>query len=62
MAVQIFGSTAIVTGIRIVTGRTHGAPFERHYRFTDTWVPRSGSWQMVAGQVPTIVSFLDAGW
>jgi S-formylglutathione hydrolase FrmB len=24
--------------------------------------PGNHSWQMVAGQVPTIVAFLDAGW
>ena len=56
MQVHRFGSTAIVTGWLVVSGRGLTGPFHRRYRFTDTRVRRSGSWQIVAAQdylVPT---------
>jgi hypothetical protein len=31
-------------------GRSGGKPFERRYRFTDTWLQRSGRWQIIAAQ------------
>ena len=48
MQVHIFGNVAVVTGWLTVKGHTRGVPFEHRYRFTDTWMPRSGSWQIVA--------------
>ncbi len=48
MEVHIFGSTAVVTGWLTVKGRTKDGPYEHRYRFTDVWMPRSGSWQIVA--------------
>jgi ketosteroid isomerase-like protein len=48
MEVHPFGNTAIVTGWLVVTGSAKDGPFERRYRFTDVWMPRSGSWQIVA--------------
>ncbi len=48
MRVHRFGSTAVVTGWLIVCGRGAGGPFDRRYRFTDTWVRRGGRWQIVA--------------
>ena len=48
MQVHPFGSTAVVTGWLIVRGRGAGGPFDRRYRFTDTWLRRGGRWQIVA--------------
>ena len=48
LEVHQFGNTGVVTGWRIISGRTRDAGFERRYRFTDTWMPRSGTWQMIA--------------
>ena len=50
MEVHVFNNTAVVTGWLIVKGHGKDGPFERRYRFTDTWMPRSGSWQIVAAQ------------
>jgi ketosteroid isomerase-like protein len=50
MKVHDFGNTAVVTGILIVKGRGTSGPFDRHYRFTDTWQKRNGRWQIVAAQ------------
>jgi len=48
MRVYRFGPTAAVTGWLIVRGRGADGPFDRRYRFTDTWVRRGGRWQIVA--------------
>jgi ketosteroid isomerase-like protein len=48
MRVHRFGTTAVVTGWLVVRGHGPGGPFDRRYRFTDTWVRRNGSWQIVA--------------
>jgi hypothetical protein len=53
--VHVFGNTGIVTGWRIISGRTKDGGFERRFRFTDSWMPRSGSWQMIAAH-----DFLEA--
>ena len=44
--------------VAVVIGTTHekgtgkdGKPFDRAFRFTDTWVQRSGQWQCVASHV-----------
>lgn len=51
MQVHRYGSvTAVVTGWLVVQGRGANGPFNRRYRFTDTWVKRNGSWQIVAAQ------------
>jgi ketosteroid isomerase-like protein len=43
-------STAVVTGILHVEGRS-GTRFVHRYRFTDTWVRQdNGQWQIVAAQ------------
>lgn len=49
LEIHVFGSTGVVTGWLIMTGRGAAGPFHRRHRFTDVWVPRSGSWQLVAG-------------
>jgi len=48
MRVHRFGATAAVTGWLVVRGRGADGPFDRRYRFTDTWIRRGGRWQIVA--------------
>lgn len=51
MQVHRYGTvTAVVTGWLVVKGRGASGPFNRRYRFTDTWVKREGRWQIVAAQ------------
>jgi ketosteroid isomerase-like protein len=48
MRVHRFGAAAIVTGWLVVRGHGAHGPFDRRYRFTDTWVRHlSGRWQIV---------------
>ncbi len=56
MRVHRFGATAVVTGWLVVGGQGPSGPFDRRYRFTDTWVRRDARWQIVAAHdylVPT---------
>jgi len=56
MQVHRFGTTAVVTGWLVVSGHGPSGPFDRRYRFTDTWVRGGGRWQIVAAHdylVPT---------
>ena len=46
--VQAAGNIGVSTGWRTLSGRGNQGGFERRYRFTDTWMPRSGTWQMIA--------------
>lgn len=50
MRVHLFGATGVVTGWLVVRGSNPSGPFDRRYRFTDTWVRRGTSWQIVAAQ------------
>ena len=45
-----FDNTIVVTGWLVLRGRGGGKPFDRRFRFTDTWVKRNGQWQIVAAQ------------
>ena len=45
-----FDNAMIVTGWLVMRGRSGGKPFERRYRFTDSWLKRSGRWQIIAAQ------------
>jgi ketosteroid isomerase-like protein len=47
---RTFDNAMIVTGWLIMRGRSGGKPFERRYRFTDTWLKRGGRWQIIAAQ------------
>ena len=47
MKVHRFGTTALVTGWLVVRGHGPSGPFERRYRFTDTWVKKGKQWQIV---------------
>jgi ketosteroid isomerase-like protein len=50
MVVHDHGGTAVVTGILRMQGRGAKGPFDRRYRFTDTWLRRNGIWRMIAAQ------------
>jgi hypothetical protein len=50
MTVYDHGGTAVVTGILRMKGRGTSGPFDRRYRFTDTWLRREGAWRMIAAQ------------
>lgn len=53
LAVHTYGpNVAVVVGTAHETGTgKDGQPFDRKFRFTDTWVERNGRWQCVASQV-----------
>jgi hypothetical protein len=53
LAVHIYGpSVAVVVGTAREKGTAKdGKPFDRTFRFTDTWVERNGQWQCVASHV-----------
>ena len=53
LAVHTYGpNAAVVVGTAHEKGTGRDAkPFDRKFRFTDTWVERSGRWQCVASQV-----------
>jgi len=48
--VQMYGDTAIVTGIYHEKGVDKGRPYARSGRFTDTWVEQDRTWLCVASQ------------
>lgn len=50
MRANVYGNAAVVTGILRMKGRGPGGPFDRRYRYTDTWVRLDGRWQAVASQ------------
>jgi ketosteroid isomerase-like protein len=50
MRANVYGNAAVVTGILRMKGRGPGGPFDRRYRYTDTWVRLDRRWQAVASQ------------
>jgi len=48
MVVHAHGNTAVVTGAYYEKGTDKGKPWERHGRFTDTWMFMDNRWQCVA--------------
>lgn len=50
MIVHEHGNTAVVTGILRLEGRAKDRPFDKRYRFTDTWLRRGGRWRIIAAQ------------
>ena len=50
MKVHSYGTTAVVTGILVMKGRGKDGPFNKRYRFTDTWKFIDGRWQIIAAQ------------
>jgi len=53
LAVHTYGpNVAVVVGTAHEKGTgKDGQPFDRKFRFTDTWVDRGGRWQCVASQI-----------
>jgi ketosteroid isomerase-like protein len=53
LAVHTYGpNVAVIVGTAHEKGTgKDGQPFDRKFRFTDTWVERNGRWQCVASQV-----------
>jgi ketosteroid isomerase-like protein len=52
LRVRVYGSSAVVTGVVLIPADAKGP--EVRERFTQVWVKRDTSWQMVSGQI-TIV-------
>lgn len=50
MKVHLYGTTGVVTGILAMKGRGKSGPFDKRYRFTDTWMRLDGRWQIIAAQ------------
>ena len=50
MRVQVYGNTAVVTGILWMRGRGPKGAFLHRYRYTDTWMKGDGRWQCIASQ------------
>ena len=50
MKAIVYPNSAIVIGVLRLKGRGPQGPFDRKYRFTDTWVLLDGRWQCVAAQ------------
>ena len=48
MKAYVYGNTAVVTGWLTARGRGKDGPFNRRYRYTDTWAKRGGQWQVIA--------------
>ena len=45
--VQIYGNTAIVTGLDTISGKNKGEPYTTRWLYMDVWIKRSGRWQCV---------------
>lgn len=50
LVVRVHGNTAIATGWLVLIGHGSGGPFERRYRYTDTWLRTGGRWRVIAAQ------------
>jgi ketosteroid isomerase-like protein len=48
LKVNLYGDTAVVTGIYHTKGTVSGKPYDHVGRFTDTWVLQDGRWLCVA--------------
>jgi ketosteroid isomerase-like protein len=56
MRAYVHGNTAVVTGWLVMRGRGASGPFDRRFRYTDTWLHRDGRWRVIAAHdylVPT---------
>jgi ketosteroid isomerase-like protein len=50
LVVRVHGNTAIATGWLVLIGRGSAGAFERHYRYTDTWLKTGARWRVIAAQ------------
>jgi ketosteroid isomerase-like protein len=47
LQVQVYGNTAIVTGLDTITGKNKGQPYTNKWLYMDVWIRRDGRWQCV---------------
>lgn len=52
--IRLYGDVALVTGRTRMTGRYDGKPFSSHYRYTDVYVRRAGTWQVASVQITPV--------
>src|SRR5450759_4173182 len=50
MTAQMYGATAIVTGVYREKGKVAGKPYLRRGRIIDTWINQNGTWRCVTSQ------------
>jgi len=55
ITVNVFGDTAIATGVFRATGVEGGKHYSRRERFVDTWVLKNGKWACVATNATPIL-------
>lgn len=55
LKVHAYGNTAVATATYTMKGTYKGQDLSGKYRFTDTWVKRSGRWQVVASQYTKVL-------
>lgn len=54
LKVQVYGNTAIVTGVAAIKGKVAGQDATGNYRFTDVFVKIDGQYKCVAAQVTRV--------
>jgi ketosteroid isomerase-like protein len=47
VTVQVYGNTAVVTGLDTITGKNKGQAYTNRWLFMDVWIKKSGRWQCV---------------
>jgi ketosteroid isomerase-like protein len=55
LTVHVYGNIAIAAGTNAMKGAYKGQNLSGQYRFTDTWVKRSGKWQVAASQYTKVL-------
>jgi hypothetical protein len=55
MTTQVYGDSAVVTGVYREKGINNGKSYLHRGRFTDTWINENGTWRCVASQ-STLIS------
>jgi hypothetical protein len=54
VSARLYGDTGVLTGSSRVKVRAQSQKLNLHIRFTEVWVKRSGTWQLVAWQATKI--------
>ena len=54
VSARFYGDTGVLTGTSRVKVRAQSQTLNLHIRFTEVWVKRSGTWQLVAWQATKI--------
>lgn len=55
LKVLVYGNTAVAAATNTMKGTYKEQDLSGKYRFTDTWVKRSGKWQVVASQYTKVL-------